>query len=71
MKKPEFHKKLAHNINSVLNTPAFSCSTRKDEGDKVEEGELEGAVRAAITRTQADPMFEDLLQEFLGTFFWN
>ncbi|XP_066156349.1 serine-rich adhesin for platelets-like isoform X2 [Euwallacea fornicatus] len=61
LKNKNFPKKLAQSINMVLNTPERSTcrnDTSKSHGlDKT-------VIKDVLNRTEADPMFEDLLNEF-------
>ncbi|XP_066263174.1 calponin homology domain-containing protein DDB_G0272472-like isoform X3 [Euwallacea similis] len=63
LKNKNFPKKLAQSINMVLNTPERSTcrnDTSKSHGlDKT-------VIKDVLHRTEADPMFEDLLNDFFG-----
>lgn len=62
MERTEWHEKIAENINLVINTA---------ENTKIPEetmsSELESAIKAIVEKTEADPIFEKLIGDLIGS----
>ncbi|XP_060525061.1 uncharacterized protein LOC132701281 [Cylas formicarius] len=66
LQNTEFQEKLAKTINTVLNTPEVTCSKADEDVHDGISVELDATIKNVLKRTEADPMFEEVLQDFLG-----
>ncbi|KAL1490830.1 hypothetical protein ABEB36_013457 [Hypothenemus hampei] len=67
LEKKAFLHKVAHNINTALKTPEVNSSNISDADHNGLGLDLEELiVKKALSRTECDPMFEDLLEDIIG-----
>lgn len=59
--------KLAHNINTAYLSRKKELADCKPSGIEYEER----VIKSVIDKTEADPMFEELLDDLLGRSSWN